>query len=74
MVPRNMPPQPPTANPRFHPEKSPEIEDAGVAPKLPVLEITYVDVTVGDATFVLLVGHLFPFISRRAAMRTLKGP
>ena len=35
----------------------PQIEDAGVAPELPVLEIAYVDVTVGNATFLSLVGH-----------------
>src|SRR5262245_38513032 len=55
----------------------PQIKDAGVAPELPVLEIAYVDVTIGNATFIPLNGHyafLFLYSARRVAMRTLEGP
>ena len=46
-----------------------------MAPELPVLEIAYVDVTIGNATLIPLIGHyafLFLYSARRAAMRTLE--
>src|SRR4029450_11624236 len=53
--------------------KRPQIKDAGVASELPVLEIAYVDVTIGNATFIPLIGHygfLFLLTGRDAKFET----
>ena len=76
IVATNMPPQPPTLNPRFQPEKSPEItapdakspkrEDAGVAPELAFFEIILAGDVIRNPAFMSRLSHFSnPLLSFR---------